>query len=395
MLKKNNIMKINSILVHGGEIDDEMGSVVTPIYQTSTFKFKDAQQGANRFAGKEEGYIYTRLGNPTIKALEKKLALLEHGYDALACASGMAAVNTALLSLLQAGDHMISTDAIYGCTFDVFTESYLKFGIDISFVDTSNLDLIEKNIKPNTKVIYLETPANPTLKIADLEAICKIAKQHNIYVVVDNTFASPILQNPIDLGADLVVHSLTKYINGHADIVGGAVIAKTKDLYDILYPTFKNMGFNMDPHQAFLVDRGSKTMNLRVLKCQENAQKVAEFLEKHNKVASVAYPGLKSHPQYDLAKKQMRGAGSMISFELKGGYAAGQKLMNSVKLITLAVSLGGIESLIQHPASMTHAHVSEEAKKAAFITDGLVRLSVGIEDIEDLLEDLDQALQKI
>lgn len=388
-------MKINSILVHGGEIDDEMGSVVTPIYQTSTFKFKDAQQGANRFAGKEEGYIYTRLGNPTIKALEKKLALLEHGYDALACASGMAAVNTALLSLLQAGDHMISTDAIYGCTFDVFTESYLKFGIDISFVDTSNLDLIEKNIKPNTKVIYLETPANPTLKIADIEAICKIAKQHNIYVVVDNTFASPILQNPIDLGADLVVHSLTKYINGHADIVGGAVIAKTKDLYDILYPTFKNMGFNMDPHQAFLVDRGSKTMNLRVLKCQENAQKVAEFLEKHNKVASVAYPGLKSHPQYDLAKKQMRGAGSMISFELKGGYAAGQKLMNSVKLIALAVSLGGIESLIQHPASMTHAHVSEEAKKAAFITDGLVRLSVGIEDIEDLLEDLEQALQKI
>lgn len=388
-------MKINSILVHGGEIDDEMGSVVTPIYQTSTFKFKDAQQGANRFAGKEEGYIYTRLGNPTIKALEKKLALLEHGYDALACASGMAAVNTALLSLLQAGDHMISTDAIYGCTFDVFTESYLKFGIDISFVDTSNLDLIEKNIKPNTKVIYMETPANPTLKIADIEAICKIAKQHNIFVVVDNTFASPILQNPIDFGADLVVHSLTKFINGHADIVGGAVIAKTKDLYNIIYPTFKNMGFNMDPHQAFLVDRGSKTLNLRVMKCQENAQKVAEFLEKHNKVASVAYPGLKSHPQYDLAKKQMRGPGSMISFELKGGYAAGQKLMNSVKLIALAVSLGGIESLIQHPASMTHAHVSEEAKKAAFITDGLVRLSVGIEDIEDLLEDLEQALQKI
>lgn len=388
-------MKINSILVHGGEIDDEMGSVVTPIYQTSTFKFKDAQQGANRFAGKEEGYIYTRLGNPTIKALEKKLALLEHGYDALACASGMAAVNTALLSLLQAGDHMISTDAIYGCTFDVFTESYLKFGIDISFVDTCNLDLIEKNIKPNTKVIYLETPANPTLKIADIEAICKIAQQHNIYVVVDNTFASPILQNPIDFGADLVVHSLTKFINGHADIVGGAVIAKTKDLYNIIYPTFKNMGFNMDPHQAFLVDRGSKTLNLRVMKCQENAQKVAEFLEKHNKVASVVYPGLKSHPQYDLAKKQMRGAGSMISFELKGGYAAGQKLMNSVKLIALAVSLGGIESLIQHPASMTHAHVSEEAKKAAFITDGLVRLSVGIEDIEDLLEDLEQALQKI
>ncbi|HNY75889.1 MAG TPA: aminotransferase class I/II-fold pyridoxal phosphate-dependent enzyme [Bacteroidales bacterium] len=388
-------MKINSILVHGSEIEDEMGSVVTPIYQTSTFKFKDAQQGANRFAGKEEGYIYTRLGNPTIKALEKKLALLEHGYDALACASGMAAVNTALLSLLQAGDHMISTDAIYGCTFDVFTESYLKFGIDISFVDTCNLDLIEKNIKPNTKVIYLETPANPTLKIADLEAICKIAKQHNIYVVVDNTFASPILQNPIDFGADLVVHSLTKFINGHADIVGGAVIAKTEELYKIIYPTFKNMGFNMDPHQAFLVDRGSKTMNLRVMKCQENAQKVAEFLEKHDKVASVAYPGLKSHPQYDLAKKQMRGPGSMISFELKGGYAAGQKLMDSVKLIALAVSLGGIESLIQHPASMTHAHVSEEAKKAAFITEGLVRLSVGIEDIEDLLEDIDQALQKI
>jgi methionine-gamma-lyase len=388
-------MKIDSILVHGGEIDDEMGSVVTPIYQTSTFKFKDAQQGANRFAGKEEGYIYTRLGNPTIRALEKKLALLEHGYDALACASGMAAVNTALLGLLKSGDHMISTDAIYGCTFDVFTDSYLKFGIDISFVDTSNLSLIEKNIKPNTKVIYLETPANPTLKICDLEAICKLAKQKNIYVVVDNTFASPILQNPIDFGADIIVHSLTKYINGHADIVGGAVIVKTKELYDSLYLTFKNMGFNMDPHQAFLVDRGSKTLNLRVLKCQENAQKVAEYLEKHPKIASVTYPGLKSHPQYELAKKQMRGPGSMISFELKGGYEAGQKLMNSVRLITLAVSLGGIESLIQHPASMTHAHVSEEAKKAAFITEGLVRLSVGIEDIEDLLEDLEQALQKI
>jgi methionine-gamma-lyase len=388
-------MKIDSILVHGGEIDDEMGSVVTPIYQTSTFKFKDAQQGANRFAGKEEGYIYTRLGNPTIRALEKKLALLEHGYDALACASGMAAVNTALLGLLKSGDHMISTDAIYGCTFDVFTDSYLKFGIDISFVDTSNLSLIEKNIKPNTRVIYLETPANPTLKICDLEAICKLAKQKNIYVVVDNTFASPILQNPIDFGADIIVHSLTKYINGHADIVGGAVIVKTKELYDSLYLTFKNMGFNMDPHQAFLVDRGSKTLNLRVLKCQENAQKVAEYLEKHPKIASVTYPGLKSHPQYELAKKQMRGPGSMISFELKGGYEAGQKLMNSVRLITLAVSLGGIESLIQHPASMTHAHVSEEAKKAAFITEGLVRLSVGIEDIEDLLEDLEQALQKI
>lgn len=388
-------MKINSILVHGGEIDDEMGSVVTPIYQTSTFKFKDAQQGANRFAGKEEGYIYTRLGNPTIRALEKKLSLLEHGYDALACASGMAAVNTALLGLLKAGDHMISTDAIYGCTFDVFTDSYLKFGIDISFVDTSNLSLIEKNIKPNTRVIYLETPANPTLKICDLEAICKLAKQKNIYVVVDNTFASPVLQNPIDFGADVIVHSLTKYINGHADIVGGAVIVKTKELYDSLYLTFKNMGFNMDPHQAFLVDRGSKTLNLRVLKCQENAQKVAEYLVKHPKVASVAYPGLKSHPQYELAKKQMRGAGSMISFELKGGYEAGQQLMNSVKLITLAVSLGGIESLIQHPASMTHAHVSEEAKKAAFITEGLVRLSIGIEDIEDLLEDLEQAFQKI
>lgn len=388
-------MKINSILVHGGEIDDEMGSVVTPIYQTSTFKFKDAQQGANRFAGKEEGYIYTRLGNPTIRALEKKLALLEHGYDALACASGMAAVNTALLGLLKAGDHMISTDAIYGCTFDVFTDSYLKFGIDISFVDTSNLSLIEKSIKPNTRVIYLETPANPTLKISDLDAICKLAKQKNIYVVVDNTFASPVLQNPIDFGADVIVHSLTKYINGHADIVGGAVIVKTKELYDSLYLTFKNMGFNMDPHQAFLVDRGSKTLNLRVLKCQENAQKVAEYLVKHPKVDSVAYPGLKSHPQYELAKKQMRGAGSMISFELKGGYEAGQQLMNSVKLITLAVSLGGIESLIQHPASMTHAHVSEEAKKAAFITEGLVRLSIGIEDIEDLLEDLEQAFQKI
>ena len=378
-----------------GDIEDELGSVITPIYQTSTFKFKDAKQGADRFAGKESGYIYTRLGNPTIRALEKKLALLEHGYDALACSSGMAAVNTTLLGLLKSGDHIISTNAIYGCTFGVLTESYMKFGVEISFVDTSDLALIEKNIKPNTRLIYIETPANPTMKISDIEAISKLAKQHNLYTVVDNTFASPILQNPLDLGADVVVHSLTKYINGHADIVGGAVITKTQELYNILYETFKNMGFNMDPHQAYLVTRGAKTLNLRVLKSQESAQIIAEYLEKHPKVDSVAYPGLPSNPQYDLIKKQMKGPGSMISFELKGGYEAGFKLMNSVKLIALAVSLGGIESLIQHPASMTHSHVSEEAKKAAFITDGLVRLSVGIEDIEDLLEDLDQALNQI
>ncbi len=386
---------MDSKLVHAGDYDDNFGSAVVPIYQTSTFAFRNADHGKNLFAGKEKGYIYTRIANPTIEALENKLAAMENGFGGIACSSGMGAVSTVYLALLSQGDHMISSSAVYGPSRVIMENHMSRFGVESSYVDTSNIDLIRENIRPNTKLLYLESPANPTISITDIKAATELAHQHGIIVVVDNTFCSPILQRPLDLGADIVLHSLTKYINGHADIVGGALVAKEEELYKKLRGIMVGFGFNMDPHQAYLVIRGAKTLSLRVEKAQDNAMKVAQFLEAHPKVEWVKYPGLRSHPQYDLAQKQMEGPGSMISFELKGGYDAGVTLMNNVHLILLAVSLGGVESLIQHPASMTHSAVPPEAKKAAFITDGLVRLSVGIENVEDILSDLEEALSKI
>ncbi len=385
----------DSRLIHAGDIDDAFGSATLPIYQTSTFAFKDAQHGADLFAGEEEGYIYTRIGNPTINGLENKLAALENGYRGLALASGMAAVTTVYSTFLEQGSHIVCTDAVYGPSRGVLESHYAKFGVEASFVDTANLDEVAKAIRKNTKVVYIETPANPTISLTDIEEVAKIAHQHNCIVVVDNTFCSPALQKPIDLGADVVLHSLTKYINGHADIVGGALIAKDENHYNRLRKTMVLMGGNMDPHQAYMVYRGVKTLTLRVEKAQENAQAVAEFLEKHPKVAWVKYPGLKSFPQYELAKKQMDGPGSMISFEVKGGFEAGKTLMNNVELSMLAVSLGGVESLIQHPASMTHASIPREKQEQAHITQGLVRFSVGIENVEDIINDLDQALAKV
>ncbi|HBF88823.1 MAG TPA: methionine gamma-lyase [Bacteroidales bacterium] len=380
-------------LIHAGDFHDENGSAVVPIYQTSTFAFKSSKHGADLFAGKEEGYIYTRIGNPTINALENKLAELENGYRGIALASGMAAVSTVYMALLAKGDHMISTGAVYGPSRGVMETHFAKFGVESTYVDTSDLSNIEKAIRPNTKLLYLETPANPTIQLTDIKKASDLAHKHGIKVVVDNTFCSPYLQKPLDLGADVSLHSLTKFINGHADIVGGAIIAKEKSLYDIIRKTMIYMGGNMDPHQAYLVIRGVKTLSLRIDRAQENAMKVAEFLENNPKVAWVKYPGLKSFAQHELAKEQMRGFGSMISFELKGGFAAGEKLMDNVHLATLAVSLGGVESLIQHPASMTHAGISRENKLAAGITDGLVRYSVGIEDVNDIINDLKHGLE--
>ncbi len=383
-----------SKLIHAGGIHDEFGSAVTPIYQTSTFKFKSADHGARCFSGEEKGYIYTRLGNPTIDDLENTLAELENGYAAVVTASGMAAVNNVYLAFLGAGDHIISHNAVYGPTRGVMEKLYPKFGVESSYVDCTNLENIEKAIKPNTKLLYLETPANPTIGITDIAAASKLAHQYNVLVCVDNTFCSPYIQKPLDLGADIVLHSMTKFINGHADIVGGAVITKTKDLFDKIKFVMTNVGFNMDPHQAFLTRRGLKTLSIRIDKAQQNAEKIAEFLENHPKIEWVLYPGLKSHPQYELAKKQMTGPGSMLSFEVKGGLEAGKKVMDNVHLALLAVSLGGIETLIQHPASMTHSKLSKEEKLEAGITDGLVRLSVGIEDVDDIIEDLKNALDK-
>ncbi len=382
-------------LIHAGDYEDEFGSAVTPIYQTSTFAFKSADQGAKRFKGEEKGFIYTRLGNPTIQALENKLAQLENGFGGIALASGMAAVTTIYTALLKMGDHMISSNAVYGPSRGVMESVFAGFGVESSYVDTANLENIKNAIKPNTKMLYLETPANPTMTLTDIEAASEIAHKHNILVVVDNTFSSPHLQKPLDLGADVVLHSLTKFINGHADIVGGALIVKDEALYPKVRKTMTMMGGNMDPHQAYMVSRGVKTLSIRVDRAQENAMKVATFLENHPKVDWVKYPGLDSFSQKALAKKQMSGFGAMISFSLKGGHDAGVTMMNNVHLALLAVSLGGVETLIQHPASMTHAGISKESRLEAGITDGLVRFSVGIEDVDDIIEDLALALYQV
>jgi methionine-gamma-lyase len=385
----------NSKLIHAGAFDDEFGSATVPIYQTSTFRFKNAQHGADCFAGASDGYIYTRIGNPTIKALEDNIASLENGYGGIATSSGMGAVTSIYMALLGQGIHMVSTASVYGPSRGVIEQDFSRFGVEASFVNTSDIQQIKAAIKPNTRVLYIETPSNPTMELTDLEAASKIAKEHNLILVVDNTFSSPYLQKPLDLGADVVFHSVTKFINGHADIVGGIIVAKTQELYKKIRHAMVYMGSNMDPHQAFLVLRGVKTLSIRIDRAQENARKVADFLEKHPKVAWIKYPGLKSHPQYELACKQMKGPGSMISFGVKGGFEAGRKLMDNVHLAILAVSLGGVETLIQHPASMTHAAVSTEDKNKAGITDDLVRFSVGIEDVEDIIADLDQALAKV
>ena len=382
-------------LVHAGDFNDQFGAAVPPIYQTSTFAFKNADHGARLFAGKEKGFIYTRINIPTIEALENKLAELENGFGGIVFASGMGAVSTLYAAMLKQGDHMIGSAAMYGPSRSIMETFFKDFGIESTFLDTSDLQAVENAIQPNTKLIYIETPTNPTMVLTDIEAISKLAHQHNIVVGVDNTFASPYLQNPLNMGADIVLHSLTKFINGHADIVGGALIAKDEEIYKRLRKAMTYFGANMDPHQAYMVIRGVKTLSLRVERASENAMKVAEFLENHPKIAWVKYPGLESYPQYELAKKQMKLPGAMISFEIKGGLEAGKTLMNNVKLSLLAVSLGGIESLIQHPASMTHASMSKEAREAANITDGLVRFSVGIENVEDIIEDLDQALGMI
>ena len=385
----------NTKLIHAGEIDDQFHSATTPIYQTSTFGFQSAEDGAKCFAGESDGYIYTRIGNPTINALEHQLAALENGYGGIAVSSGMAAVTAIYLALMNSGDHIISTDAIYGPARSVMEKQFIRFGFQSTYINTTNVENIRKAICPNTKALYIETPANPTMDITDIASCAEIAHKHGILLVVDNTFCSPYLQNPLDLGADIVFHSMTKSINGHADVVAGIIITKEKNVYTQLRSMMINLGCNMDPHQAYLVLRGLKTLGIRIDRAQQNAQEVASFLEQHPKVAWVKYPGLKSHPQFNLGKQQMRGSGSMISFGLKGGFNAAKILMDNVHLALLAVSLGGVETLIQHPASMTHSKVSKEDKLKAGITDDLIRLSVGIEDVEDIIEDLENGLERI
>ena len=392
---RNRESGFNTKLIHAGEIEDQYGSATVPIYQTSTFSFENAEHGAACFSGESDGYIYTRIGNPTINALERQLAALENGYGAIAVSSGMAAATTIYLSLLSTGDHIVSTDAIYGPARSVMEKQFTRFGFQSTYLNTTDPEAIKKAIRPNTKVLYIETPANPTIDITDLAACAEIAHKNGILLVVDNTFCSPYLQNPLDLGADIVFHSMTKFINGHADVVAGIIVTKEKVMYNQLRNMMVNMGCNMDPHQAYLVLRGIKTLSIRIDRAQENAKKVAEFLEQHPKVAWIKYPGLQSHPQFQLAKKQMKGSGAMISFGLKSGYEGAKKLMNNLHLALLAVSLGGVETLIQHPASMTHSKVSWSDKLKAGISDELIRISIGIEDVQDIINDLKQGLETV
>lgn len=385
----------NTLLIHAAEMKDQFGSAVVPIYQTSTFQFLDAQHGARLFAGQEDGFIYTRIANPTIKIFEQKMAILEGGIEAIATASGMAAVSVVYIGLLSKGDHIVSTASVYGSSRTIMEKHLSRFGVESTYISTADVKNIEKAIRSNTKMLFIETPTNPTMELTNLEDVVNLAKKYNLMVVVDNTFATPILQRPLEFGVDVVIHSLTKFINGHADVVGGIIVVKDKPIADNLRSIMVGFGMNMDPHQAFLIYRGMKTLQLRVEKAQKNAQQVAEFLEKHEKIAKVYYPGLPSHPQYELAQKQMFGPGCMISFELKDGYDACVRLLNEVKLALLAVSLGGVETLIQHPASMTHSSIEPEERIKAGISESMIRLSIGIEDVEDIIADLKQALEKV
>lgn len=382
-------------MVHAGAPADPYGSAVVPIYQTSTFAFTSAQNGADRFAGRAEGYIYTRLGNPTIRALERNVAALENGVDAVATSSGMGAVNTVYMTLLGQGTHLVSTASVYGPSRLLVEKHFSRFGVEFTYLDTSNLENVRAAMRPNTRLVYLESPSNPAMLVSDIRAIAALARERGALTAVDNTFASPFLQKPLDLGADISLHSVTKFLNGHADVVGGIVVARDEALCRRLRAIMIATGCNMDPHQAFLVSRGIKTLSLRVERAQQSAMQVARWLEAHPKVDHVSYVGLESHPQHELVKRQMSGFGSMISFELKGGFEAGRRLMDSVRLALLAVSLGGVETLIEHPASMTHAGMSSADRLAAGITEGLVRYSVGIESVEDLIADLEQALDRI
>ncbi len=394
-MDNSNNYSMDTKCVHAGIKEDVYGAVVTPIYQTSTFKFKNVDHGAKLFKGEEDGYIYTRMRNPTVEACEDAVASLESGYKALGCASGMAAANLIFTALLSTGNHVICSESVYGPTTTLLTDIFSKWNIETTFVDSSNLEEIQNAIKPNTKLIFVETPANPTLVISDIAKISQIAHNIGAKLAVDNTFMSPVLQQPLRLGADIVMHSMTKFLNGHADVVAGMVIVNNKEDYQHFRKVLNHIGGVIDPFNSFLVHRGIKTLRVRMERHCQNAIKIAKYLENHPKVEWVRYPGLKSHPQYEIAKKQMHDFGGMISFELKGGIEAGKILMNSVKLWQLAVSLGGVESLIQHPASMTHSGMSKQLREKAHITDGLVRLSVGIEDVNELIRDLEQGLNQI
>lgn len=383
--------------IHNGWKENQFGSLTFPIHATSTTVFSNAVQGGNRFAGEEEGFIYSRLGNPSTAYLEQKLARLEGCEAALVLSSGMGAIATVFLTALQSGDHIICDEVIYGCTHSLLEHHMHKFNIGVTFVDTSDDAQLNGALKENTKMIYVETPANPTLKIVDLEKIAKFAEANNLMSVVDNTVATPYLTRPKEYGINVIVHSVTKYLNGHGDVIAGAICGDNEFLTRCRLEGQKDMtGSVMSAFDAFLINRGIKTLEVRMDRHCENAQKVAEFLQAHPNVDKVYYPGLPSHKNHEIAKKQMHGKYSgLIAFEVKGNKVTTQKVADGVEMISLAVSLGDAESLIQHPATMTHSTYSPEDLAHAGIPENLLRLSVGLECVDDIIADLKAQLDKI
>jgi len=369
------------------------GSLNPPVYLSSTYTFPTVEDGAARFAGEQAGYVYSRVGNPTTVLLEQRIADLEGGEAALVTASGMGATTSLLWTLLQPGDEVIADKTLYGCTFGFFNHGLAKFGVKITHLDLTVPANLEAAINTNTKVVFFESPANPNMRLVDIAAISAIAHRHGAKVVVDNTYCTPYLQRPLELGADYIVHSATKYLGGHGDLIAGAIVGPAESLTQVRFYGIKDMtGAVMSSQDAFLVLRGIKTLSLRMHRHSENAQGIAEYLARHDKVAICHYPGLSTFPQLELARRQMKLPGGMVAFELKGGIEAGRRFMNALQLITRAVSLGDAESLAQHPASMTHSFYTLEEREAHMINEGLVRISAGLEDLEDLIADVEQAL---
>ena len=384
--------------IHAGKESNTAGALVTPFYQTSTFEFDSVEQGGRRFAGQEDGYIYSRLGNPSLNQVELKLASLEGGEACAATASGMGAISAALWSSLKAGDEVVASDTLYGCTYALLNHGMPTFGVSTKFVDFADLDAVKAALSEKTAVVYLETPCNPTLKVVDIAEVAKIAHSYNpeIRVIVDNTFCSPYISTPLALGADVVVHSATKYINGHGDVIAGFVISNAEFITKVKMFGIKDMtGCVMSPFNAFLIARGMKTLDIRMERHSANAMKLAKFMEAHPAVEKVYYPGLESFEGHEIAKKQMRLYGGMMSVELKASREKVGKALNEMELTTLAVSLGDAETLIEHPASMTHSTYTPEELKASGISEGLVRISVGLEDADDIIADFKTMLDKL
>lgn len=387
-------MGMGTKAIHAGvEGKNPYGALTAPIYQTSTFVFENCEQGGNRFALKEPGHIYTRLGNPTTDLLERKVAALEGAEAAVAFSSGMGAISSVFWTICRAGAHIVADGTTYGCTHALLEHGMTRYGVEVDFVNTSNLDEVKAALKPNTAMVYIETPANPNLKITDIKAVADLVHGYNpeIKLVADNTFATPMLTRPLELGCDVVIHSATKYLNGHGDVIAGIAVGKADFMADVRFFGLKDMtGAVLGPQEAFLILRGLKTLEIRMLRHCENAKKIAEYLVKNPKVDQVYFPGLESHEGHEIAAAQMKDFGGMVSFEMKGGKKAGIQLCDNLEMCVLAVSLGDAETLIEHPASMTHSPYSAEELKEFGISEGLIRLSAGLENVEDIIADLEK-----